>query len=273
LIRNSGPLGHRRRGVPHVCLRDGNSTGAGEHPHFECNPAVWAEHDSRYALVVAGGKINDLDKAPVQYASLVIAADSGAEFLKKHNLAPDIITGDFDSCDPETISYFRNLGIEIISFRKDKDKTDTEIALDLALKRGFTTAVVTGAMRGSRLDHELANVFLIEYYARQGLDLILYSRDTVIFGIAGLDSEYQGDSYFNQGKRAFFGEHGDWVTILPVTYQAKGVTTSNLRFPLYDATLQRGSTLGVSNEMLGKRGRVSLSEGFVVIVLSSHTLR
>ncbi len=231
---------------------------------------------------MAGGAVNDADKEPVQHASLVIAADSGAEFLRKHELFPDIIVGDFDSSDPETIAHFRNLGqVEIVSLKRDKDETDTEAALDLVLKRGFTTAIVTGAMRGSRLDHELANVFLIEHYARQGLDLILYSQDTVIFGISGLDSEYgamfEGKhsetrrAIYYQGKRVFCGEPSTWVTVLPVTCEATGVTTSNLKFPLYDAVLQRGSTLGVSNEMVERTASLSIAKGFVVVVLSRRS--
>ena len=72
-----------------------------------------------------------------------------------------------------------------------------------------------------------------------------------------------------QGKRAFTATR--WVTILPVTCQATGVTTSNLKFPLYDATLQRGSTLGVSNEMLERTASVSIAKGFAVVVLSRRS--
>lgn len=289
MTRNSGPRQSQHSSVLQACLRNRNCTGAGEHsqdPQYVQNSSAWIEHDPRYVSVVAGGAVDDADKGPVQHGSLVIAADSGAEFLRKHDLAPDIIVGDFDSSDPETIAYFRNRGhVEIVSLKRDKDKTDTEVALDLALKKGFTTAIVTGAMRGSRIDHELANLFLIEHYARQGMDLILHSQDTVIFGISGLNSEYcatYGPAYgansdetprimHYQGKRAFYGKPSSWVTILPVTCYATGVTTSNLKFPLYNATLQRGSTLGVSNEMLERTASISIAKGFAVVILSRRS--
>lgn len=234
------------------------------------------EHNPRYALVVSGGAVEDADKAVVERASLVIAADFGAEFLKKHNLTPDLIVGDFDSSKPETIAYFKNAGSVIISLNREKDKTDTEVALDVVLDRGFDTAIVIGAMRGKRLDHELANVFLVEHYARQGLDLILYSQDTVMFGILGSEPALESHGLkpkkptdFRQ-KRVFSGKPLDWITIFPVTYQVSGVTTCNLKFHLCDATLYRGSTLGVSNEMLDNKASISLDAGFALVVLNSR---
>ncbi len=243
---------------------------------------VRVDHNPRYALVVAGGAVEDADKVLAESASLVIAADSGAEFLRKHNLVPRIIVGDFDSSRQETIAYFKDVGSAIIPLDREKDKTDTEVALDIVLDKGFDTAIVIGAMRGKRLDHELANVFLIEHYARQGLDLILYSQDTVIFGILGSEPAlethgpkaanprcFENSRYFEQ-KRVFSGKPSDWVTVFPVTHKLSKVTTFNLKFHLQDATLYRGSTLGVSNEMLDRQAGISLAEGFAVVVLNSR---
>ncbi|HHY12884.1 MAG TPA: thiamine diphosphokinase [Firmicutes bacterium] len=228
--------------------------------------AAGVDHNPMYALVVAGGAIDAAERALVKRASLVVAADSGAEFLRQHNLTPDMIVGDFDSASPDTIACFRGMGISIFSLNRDKDKTDTEVALDLVTGKGFDAVIIIGGTRGRRLDHELANVFLIEHYARKGLDLILHSQDTVIFGIPG--GEVQYGNRRRMQKRVFTGKPGDWVTILPVTPQVTGATTVNLKFPLSNATLYRGSTLGVSNEMLNTEASVSLKSGFALVVLN-----
>ncbi len=217
---------------------------------------VGVGHNPEYALVVAGGSIDADDKKLAEHASMIVAADSGADFLKQHDIKPDLIIGDFDSSNPHTIIHFKNLDVPVVSLVKDKDQTDTEAAVDLILGRGIETVIAIGCMGGERLDHELANVFLIEHFAEKGLDLIIYSQKTVIFGIP------HGE------KRSFTGKPGDWVTILPITAKIQGVSTSNLKFPLSDASLYRGSTLSVSNQMVNTQANVSLKSGFALIVLN-----
>jgi thiamine pyrophosphokinase len=52
---------------------------------------------------------------------------------------------------------------------------------------------------------------------------------------------------------------------------AEGVTTIGLRFPLHDARLLPGSTLGVSNELDGTTASVSVGAG-VVLAIQPHAL-
>ncbi|MGI6620677.1 MAG: thiamine diphosphokinase [Bacillota bacterium] len=235
-------------------------TGRRQQPPW--NHATRVKHNPTYAVVVAGGSKDAPDKALFDRASLVVAADSGCEFLKHHNMVPDVVVGDFDSSQPETVAHFRLAGCSIISLAQEKDKTDTEVALDLIASRGYGAAIVIGATGGKRLDHELANVFLIEHYAKRGLDLILHSEDTVIFGVSGV--EYP----FGIPERVFSGNPGDWVTVIPLTPQLAGVNATDLKYRLDSATLRRGSTLGVSNEMLGTTASISVRSGFALVVLN-----
>jgi thiamine pyrophosphokinase len=41
-----------------------------------------------------------------------------------------------------------------------------------------------------------------------------------------------------------------------------------MKYPLSDAWLVRGSSLGVSNEVTGETGRIDFREGILVLVLS-----
>lgn len=217
-----------------------------------------------YAAIVAGGDTQD-DLLPlVGNAALVIAADSGAHFLGRHGLVPGVLLGDFDSCDPPVVERFRAARAEVVRLQRDKDKTDTEVALDLALDRGFNQAVVLGALGGERPEHSVANLSLLESYARLGLDVILASGGNCIFGLGGAGIPAAR-------KRTFQGAEGDWVSLFPVTREARGVTTEGLRFPLSGATLRRGSTLGTSNEMTSDEASVSLTEGFMLAVVTARS--
>ena len=85
------------------------------HSNQRCAGAGVA-HDPAYAVIVAGGAIEDPDKAPVRQASLLIAADSGAEFLRKHGLTPNFLIGDFDSLSEETAAHFKSHKIREVKF-------------------------------------------------------------------------------------------------------------------------------------------------------------
>ena len=50
----------------------------------------------------------------------VIACDGGIDHCRKDNIVPDIMVGDFDSATNENYMYFKNMGVEEISFQLTK---------------------------------------------------------------------------------------------------------------------------------------------------------
>ncbi|MGI6642512.1 MAG: thiamine diphosphokinase [Bacillota bacterium] len=223
---------------------------------------MFRETCGEYAVVVAGGEIQEnsqhlkrlLDL--VRGASLLVAADSGAAFLSQHKIVPSVLVGDFDSCDDSIVNEMECRGTEIVRLNRRKDKTDTEVALDIIVDRGYGWCFVIGALGGARKEHSLANVMLIETYVRKGLDVVLDSGSTVICSIVG------------KGRRRFRGKMGDWVSLFPITREVTGVSTCGLEFPLREATLLRGSTYGVSNVMTKEEALVCIDQGFLLIIIT-----
>ena len=214
-----------------------------------------------YVAIVGGGDIAPSSLQVVLNASSVVAADSGARFLRDNDIIPWVLVGDFDSCEPEVVAFLDDSGTRVIALPRDKDKTDTEVALDLACEEGFKQAVLVGGMGGARLEHSVANLSLLEAYAEKGLDVVIHHGDTVIFGLLGREDG-------TVVERRFRGKKGDWVSVFPVTKDVQGVTTGGLRFPLSCATLRRGTTLGTSNEMVGQHATVGMTKGFLLVVLT-----
>jgi len=214
-----------------------------------------------YVVIVGGGEISPSALPVILGASSVVAADSGAQFLKDNDIIPWVLVGDFDSCDPSVVSWVDACGSKVITLPRDKDKTDTEVALDMACEEGFKQAVLVGGLGGDRLEHSLANLSLLESYAERGLDVVIFHRDTTVFGLLG-----RGEGA--TAERRFQGKRGDWVSAFPVTREVHGVTTDGLHFPLSGATLVRGTTFGTSNEMTGKSAAISISEGFLLVVVT-----
>lgn len=182
--------------------------------------------------------------------------------LRKMGIVPDVLMGDFDSLDQSSVRDAERAGVLVLRFPIEKDKTDTELALDFLLEQGFKEARLVGALGGPRLDHELSNIFLLEKYIKQGLRVTIVDPDVFITVLAGHDPRWRWVDVP--------GGMGDWVSLFPVTELVTGVTLRDLKFPLRDATLHRGSTLSVSNQVSGPHPRVELKEGTLLLVVTAR---
>ncbi len=154
-----------------------------------------------------------------------------------------MVVGDGDSLDPQVAERLRSAGAEVIVYPVDKDESDTELAVREALARGATHLVILGALGGARAEHSVANLLLLTLPALAGVDAALVDGPSTIraMGLTWPD------------VMQLDGAPGDYVSLLPLTEEVRGVTTTDLRFPLTDATLPQGGTRGLSNEMLAPR--------------------
>ena len=208
-------------------------------------------------VVLANGDPGGSDewgRERLKAATLVVAADGGAATALRWGRAPDVVVGDLDSIGPEARSALDAAGVQVERFPREKDQTDTEIALLAAKRRGATSIELLGALGGERLDHALANVLLLTLPALRGVPVTLRDeRHTV--------NVLRGDE-----RLALTGVPGDLVTLLPLTPKVGGVTTTGLRYALREALLQRGVTRGVSNEQTAKRAAVRIGWGTLLVV-------
>jgi thiamine pyrophosphokinase len=208
------------------------------------------------ALIVTGGdppRADSLDRLalPARDRILVIGADSGVQHAHALGLTVDIAVGDFDSIDPEVL---RSLGgCEIRRHPVDKDATDLELALDTALESGADRAIVIGG-HGGRLDHLLGNAFVIAARRYEPLALRAVMGDALVAVVhPGVELELTG-------------EPGANITVLAVHGAATGVDIEGLAWPLQDATLHPGSTLGLSNRFLTAKALIRVRTGTLLVI-------
>ena len=127
-------------------------------------------------VIISGGHIDDvfaLHYLKEYNYDCMIAADSGMDFLYRNHLIPDVIAGDFDSAQLEGLQYFKGLNdVQIIQLNPVKDDTDTENVLREAIRRGATEITILGAT-GTRLDHVLANVYLLGLGLEAGVNIVI----------------------------------------------------------------------------------------------------
>ena len=109
------------------------------------------------AFIYLGGGVYDggyLDQP--KEGDLIIAADSGYQNAKKLGVTPEIVVGDFDSFTGELPETVERLQVPV-----EKDFTDSQLAVDVAKKKGANEIFLIGGLDG-RLDHALSNLAILE---------------------------------------------------------------------------------------------------------------
>lgn len=209
------------------------------------------------AVVIASGGLEPGDEQWLARADLVVAADGGAGSLDRLGRRPDLLVGDLDSIDPGLAARLAADGVPVERHPADKDASDTELAIDRARDAGASEVVVIGAVGGTRLDHELANLLLLVDPALAGCAIRVVRGSTTVRAMRG-------------GERLDLdGTRGDVVSLLPIGGAATGVTTEGLRWELSGATLEMGRTRGLSNEVVSRPASVRFERGALLVVETS----
>lgn len=119
--------------------------------------------------VIFGAGAYDLRTPEIKKGDFVIAADGGFAECKKLGVAPAVTIGDFDSCKITPDG-------EIIKLPVEKDITDLDAAVGLALKNKCGEIHIYGGL-GGRPDHSLANISLAARLSKSGVGVYLYGEN------------------------------------------------------------------------------------------------
>jgi thiamine pyrophosphokinase len=208
-----------------------------------------------HALIVANAP--DFDAEPfadlLRDADLLIAADGGANALHRAGIAPGLVVGDLDSLDEAALAWLEAQGCAVERAPREKDETDLELALLLALERGAATIDVLGSL-GGRLDHTLANVAMLGMRELAGRRVRLLDTTQELLALRAGE------------QLALAGSVGDTVSLLPLSAEAQGITIDGFLYPLHEATLRADRARGVSNVLLRPPGTVALREGALLVI-------
>ncbi|WP_028610680.1 thiamine diphosphokinase [Paenibacillus harenae] len=205
-------------------------------------------------VICTGGQLGPWALEYIQSGDMLIGADSGAHFLVAQGLRPDISIGDFDSVTEEELASIRSSSGQTIACDPvDKDYTDTEMAFRLALDLKPQELVLLGAL-GTRFDHSLANVHLLALAAEQNVRAAIIDEHNIIM-LTQNEMKIQKQGFPN-------------VSLLPLSMRVKGITLTGFQYPLTDATLSIGQSLGISNVLLTSSGTIRISEGRLLIIQS-----
>ena len=220
---------------------------------------------NRHALILADGAVPEpaaLDRSWPGWEDgidLVIAADGGARHAAVLGRAIDLWVGDGDSLGAAGIEALRAAGVPVELARVDKDESDTELAIVAAATAGASRVTILGALGGARVDHGLANVWLLAHRALTGRDVALLDDAARI-------------RLLSVGRHDLGGRIGDLVSLFPFGGDAGGLTTRGLRYPLTDEPLRSGPARGLSNVRDAVDAAITVGSGQVLVVEIAATL-
>ncbi len=191
-----------------------------------------------------------------QVWDIVICADAGMNFCREAKLLPDVILGDFDSAKPEDLKYFREICPDRIhTFPSEKDETDTELAVDCAIRRGADRITILGGT-GTRLDHMAGNLQLLLKALDANVECFLvdsHNRVRMIRDPLTLDRE---------------DRFGDYVSLIPFTPEVEGLTLTGFVYEVENFTLKCGMARGISNEIRDEKAQITFRSGILLVVES-----
>ncbi len=206
-------------------------------------------------VIVANGIINNYRylMALINQSDMLVCADGGVKHLRKLNILPDIVIGDLDSINHNDMRFLEKANVTILRYPRKKDVSDTELAAEWAVSNKADDITLTGTT-GNRLDHTLANIFLLKTITDKGV-------------ICRMADDHNEIHIVSQYIR-ITGEPGDLISVIPVTEQVTGLTLKGLEYPLENARIFMGTSLGVSNCFVENQAIISLKTGMIAVIKS-----
>ncbi len=197
----------------------------------------------------------------------LICADKGYEKALENGFYPDVVIGDFDSIEDveklkeEKNKLLKNKRTKILKYSAEKDETDTLLAVQYALEKGFDEITIVGGL-GGRLDHTMANIqtmaFVKEYWKNQG------KKNNKIC----ICDEKNWATVLENEEIVIESEKGKYLSLISFGDKVEIIETENLKWDLKNAILENSYPLGVSNQIERDKGRIKVGKGKLLVIIS-----
>lgn len=203
------------------------------------------------AYIFAGPDLNDVSFFKnIDFSDgYLIAADCGLKILEKLNITPDLIIGDFDSCKKP-----KNAKCEVLTFKVEKDDTDTMLCIKHALENGFNNITIISGV-GGRLDHTIANIQSLCLILNRGAKGRILSDGTEIYLIA-------------KGEHVFEKREGFSMSLFSYSESVLKLSIAGAKYNTNKIDIDNAFPIGVSNEITENECCISFEGGMLLVVFS-----
>lgn len=179
-------------------------------------------------------------------SDIILCADGAANWAIPMGLRIDVLIGDMDSIDKRYLHDLSNTDIQISP--REKDETDGQLALDLAMARGADSIVMLGGI-GGRTDHFFGNIQLLVRAENRGVRAEMRGAKEIL-------------RVLGAGGHTLSGK----FSLVPL---GGGVWIDDMRgvqYPLHQVPLALDTPLGISNAATSPDARLIIQSGLVIYV-------
>ena len=190
------------------------------------------------------------------YGQNVIAGDRGLEVLYQLKIIPNHVVGDFDSVSPEILEFYKKQPKIIFhTYNAEKDNTDTDIALKLAIQIKSSEITILGAL-GKRMDHAIANIHILKDALGANIPCQILDEHNRIY-LVNTEKTLEKDKVY-----------GKYISLIPLTSTVEGLTLKGFKYPLNKYNLPIGISLGISNEIIEDIAHIEMEKGILIVIES-----
>ncbi len=180
----------------------------------------------------------------------VICADKGWQNRRQHNIKPDMIVGDFDSSPkPE----YTDADITVLPVVKDD--TDTYYIAKWVVENGFTDVLLAGVLGGTRIEHTIANIQTLVYFAKNRVNATVMDR-------------YSRLMVVDSGNISLPDMRDKYFSLFSMGEKREGISIKGAKYPLDNYTITNSYPIGISNEFIGETVDITVEKGSVLIVIT-----
>lgn len=206
-------------------------------------------------LLVAGGKPETWPIFDKDYDAY-IGIDRGSLLILEKGYPLDLAVGDFDSLtEPEKNRVFKQAK-SIVTAPAEKDETDSQMGLSEALRHYPTAQIDMIGMTGGRLDHFLANLWMVfepRFQVHISQLRICDNQNTIEFLLPG--------TYVIQKEQQM--NYLAYACLTPVS----NLTLTRSKYTLQKANFAYPTSLA-SNEFLEETADITFEQGIVAVIQS-----
>ena len=205
--------------------------------------------------IFLNGEYEDEEFYLRQYAAahVVVAADGGHAFLRRHDLWPQLLIGDFDSLDAAMVAEARAAGVEVVEHPTRKDETDAELAVAQVASRCADEIVLLGALGGT-LDHVMGHVCIL-----RGLATRSRAARIVAPGLAATVLRAPAAVHLAAAV-------GTRLSVVALSSDVV-LTLLGLEYELADERLPAGVCRGLGNRVAAPGARLELADGLLLAMV------
>ncbi len=202
-----------------------------------------------HTVIVAGGICDLSEYEDILKGAYLIGADRGALCLAERGYDIDVSVGDFDSVTKEELEKIYEASKEVEKLYAEKDDTDLEHAVKRAISTTAGTVYILGAT-GTRLDQTLSAIYLLKILYDAGREAYICDKNNRIRIVKG-HARLMKSSY-------------RYVSLIPYGDSGTVVSLRGFKYSGEHIALEKSSSLGISNEIVGESAEISCNDHLFV---------